>query len=142
MKFLLCAGLLFAGSAFASPAAPKMYNLDIKVEKEGKPLSVNRLSVIEGETARVSETNDTGGTFVEVIAKEQKKNKESDRGSVLVQLTVGGIDAKGKQTIYGTPQLIALENEPAMISTSDVKKGKAKGAPKSDLSVSVTARSE
>jgi len=143
MNFLCLAGLLFAGSAMASPAAPKVYNIDLKVEKDGKLLSAPRLSVIEGETARVSETNDAGGSFVEVIAKEQKENSAAGKGSVLVQLTVGGIDAKGKQTIYGTPQIIALENETATITTRDVKKGKkAKGTTPSELSVSVTARSE
>ena len=145
MKLLTLAGLLIGTAAYASPAAPKMYDLELKVEKDGKLLSAPRLSVIEGETATVTETNDQGCSFVEGIAKEQKKNKESDRGQVLVQLTVGGIDAKGKKTVYGTPQIVALENEPASMtigSSRKLGKGAKKDTAKNELSVSVTARTE
>ncbi|RZA09485.1 MAG: hypothetical protein EOP11_01600 [Proteobacteria bacterium] len=144
MKFALLALALAASPALASPAAPKMYDLELKVERAGKAIPVPRLSVIEGETASFSDTNENGGSFVDVVAKEHTKGQLGDRGSVLVSVTVGDIDAKGKRTIYGSPQIVALENETATITQGDsarLKKG-AKPIAQNELSVSVTARSE
>lgn len=134
MKFIFSAlAALAATTAFASPAAPKMYNLDLKVERKGQLVAEPRLSVIEGETATITQTNEKGGSFVEVTAKE------AGPGQVRVEFLVGDIDAKGKRTTVATPQIIALENETASLTSTETAKGKRAAA---DVSVSVTARSE
>ena len=130
MNLFTFALLCSASPAFASPAAPKAYNLNLQVSQNGKVLAAPLLSVLEGEHASVEEKGEHGGTFLEVVAKQEAK----DPKNVLVELTVGSIDEKGKRTVIGRPKLIALENETASATTKDKRHG--------ELSVSVTARPE
>lgn len=130
----LVLALVASLSAQASPAAPKMYELALEVKKDGQLLAAPRLSVIEGETASITQQTEKGHTFVEVLAKERTDKTKG----VLVAVTVGEIDAKGKRKIVAEPQIMALENETASMT---VKEKKKKGKDAAEVSVSVMASS-
>jgi hypothetical protein len=138
MKFIYLAlslGLTFAGamSALASPAAPKPYVVDLKLEQDGRAIADPRIILNEGSSATISEETDASGPergFIELLLQEEQPDK-----SVLMKFALGTVNEKGERTIYARPQVIAAEGKASTLSVP----ARDYAAP-GDSRVTVTAR--
>ena len=100
------------GNSFA---ATNRYNLKMDLSLNGKPTSSPSLIVNEGEIAKITQRSSNGDeNFIEVIASRNKDGKVQN--SVLMKFTIGTVEKSGKKIIFSKPQIIAKENEIAMIS--------------------------
>jgi type II secretory pathway component GspD/PulD (secretin) len=95
--------LLFSAPAFA---AGTQYNISMKLKSNGKEISSPSVVVKEGETAKITQRDNDGTTFWEVVANEKREG-------ILLNFTVGKIDKDGHQSVLSKPKILALENEPA-----------------------------
>ena len=127
MKLIL-ALLALASTASAAPIPPKTYELDMKLILDGKMIASPRAMLLDGHSATLKERGENGDTFIEATVQGEKQG-------VLMQFTLGGVDAKGKRVVYARPQVIAAENQAATITLRENEGG----AP-ADLSFTVTAR--
>lgn len=131
MKRAILALSLFCGSVFASETG---YDLKMDLSINGKLVSTPKLMVKAGETATIlqesdSKTPNDQKTFIEVVAKEGPKDKNS---GILMNFTVGVISKNGERTIRSTPRILVKENEVGQITIG--------GKGEEELSLSVVAK--
>lgn len=111
---------VFAVPAFA---APQSYDIAMKLKSNGKEISSPTVVVTEGETAKITQRDDDGTTFWEIVARESESH-------ILLSFKVGKIDRDGKQSVLSNPRILTMENEPAEMTI-----GEAGGAETLTLSV-------
>lgn len=126
MKLLGLILVMISCSAFA---ATNGYDLKMDLSINGKHVSSPRVIVKAGEMATVNQKKDTQESFIEVIATEGKV--QNNKG-IMMNFTVGYIGKNGERIIVSKPQILAKENEPALITVGE-KDG-------TELSLSVIAQ--
>ncbi len=113
MKMLVTVLAFVGSSAFA---ATNGYDLKMDLSLNGKHVSSPRVIVKAGETATVTQKTDTEESFIEVVATEGSiQNHEG----ILMNFVVGVIGKNGERTIKAKPQVLAKENEPALITVGE-----------------------
>lgn len=113
MKLLGLALIMVGSSAFG---ATNGYDLKMELSMNGKHVSSPRVIVKAGETATVTQKTDTEETFIEVVATEGEI--QNNKG-ILMKMVVGTISSDGQRTIVSRPQILAKENEQALIQVGD-----------------------
>lgn len=126
MKLLGLALLMVGSSAFASTNG---YDLKMDLSMNGKHVSSPRIIVKAGEKGTINQKTDTEESFIEVVATEGQV--QNNKG-IMMNFTVGYIGKNGERTIVSKPQILAKENEPALITVGE-KDG-------TELSLSVVAK--
>ena len=115
MKSIFAVAFLFSSVSFATTSG---YELKVDLSIDGKLISSPRIITIAGEKASISQRieKSKNGTFIEVIAKDVP---DSVPNAIRMDFVVGTIDHDGKKTVLATPSIITLENEKAMIETTE-----------------------
>lgn len=109
-------------------ASSRGYELKMDLSLDGQHVSSPRVVTVAGETATVTQKNETGQSFIEVTANE---GAIQGHKGILMKFVVGTISKNGKRTILSKPEVLAKENVPAQITV-----GKENGAnPEVALSV-------
>lgn len=126
MKLVALVLAFLCSPAFASTVS---YDLKMELSINGKPVSSPRLIVKSGEMGSISQTADTEESFIEVIATE---GQVQGHKGIMMNFTIGYIGKNSDRTIVSKPQILAKENEPALITVGE-KDG-------TELSVSVVAK--
>lgn len=126
MKLLGLALILVGSSAFASTNG---YDLKMDLSMNGKHVSSPRIILKAGEKGTINQKTDTEESFIEVVATEGQV--QNNKG-IMMNFTVGYIGKNGERTIVSKPQILAKENEPALITVGE-KDG-------TELSLSVVAK--
>jgi hypothetical protein len=118
MKSLL-ATLLFLLSAPAV-GATNGYELKMNLSFEGKLVSSPQMIVKAGEQATITQKSGAEESFIEVIAKE---GEIQGHKGILMNLVVGVIGQDGRRTIKAQPQILAKENEKAVVTVNQGQVG-------------------
>lgn len=126
MKLLGLALLMVGSSALA---ATNGYDLKMDLSMNGKHVASPRIIVKAGEMRTVNQKIDTEESFIEVVATEGQI--QNNKG-IMMSFTVGYIGKNGEKTVVSKPQILAKENEPALI-TVEKKNG-------TELSLSVLVK--
>ncbi|HMN68105.1 MAG TPA: hypothetical protein PKC28_06150 [Bdellovibrionales bacterium] len=95
------------GWVWASTAP--VYDLRIELSRNGGPVAVSKVRLVEGATALIAQEVDGKQTYFEVMATGQGGD------AVMAEFEVGIIDPKGHKTIRTRPRISALIGEPASI---------------------------
>lgn len=124
---LVAVVLAFIGSStFASNNG---YDLKMDLSMNGKYVFSPSITVKAGEMKSIRQKTDTQESFIEVVATEgQVKNNKG----IMMNFTVGYIGKNGERKVISKPQILAKENEPALITVGE-KDG-------TELSLSVVAK--
>lgn len=126
MKLIAIVLAFMGSSAFASTNA---YDLKMDLWMNGKHVSSPRIIVKAGEMGSISQKTDTEESFIEVVATE---GQFQNHKGIMMNFTVGYIGKNGERTVVSKPQILAKENEPALITVGE-KDG-------TELSLSVVAK--
>lgn len=113
---------LFTGPVFAS--APHIYDISMKLKANGKEIASPRIVVTEGETAKITQGDEDGTTYWEILATESDSQ-------ILLNMTVGKIDKTGRPFVLSSPRFLTHENQAAEMVI---------GEGESELTLSVTAK--
>lgn len=126
MKLLGLALIMVSSSAFAAITG---YDLKMDLSINGKHISSPRLIVNTGEMGTIIQKTDTEETFIQVVATESDVQNHKD---IMMKFTVGYIGNNGERTIVSKPEILAKENEAALITVRE--------KTETELSLSVVAK--
>jgi hypothetical protein len=114
MRTLICTLLtLLASASFAAIPTPG-YELMMKVSVDGGTSVMRpRLKAKAGERVTISQKDDLGEIFLEVVATEETP------GQILMEMTVSKAGPDGVRKIISTPRISTMENEKATIAIGD-----------------------
>ena len=108
----------FFGLTLKAAPTPQAYDLKMELYINGKLVSSPKLIVKANEKASIEEKSANGEYFIQVIASESTSLKPQ---GILMKFIVGAINKDGEKSILSKPQVIANENEPAVITLGDNK---------------------
>lgn len=113
MKLLGLALILVGSSAFATTNG---YDLKMDLSMNGKRVSSPRIIVKAGEKGTINQKTGTEESFIEVVATE---GQVQNHKGIMMNFTVGYIGKNGERNIVSKPQILAKENEPALITVGE-----------------------
>lgn len=119
MKLFGFVSLVICSFLFSSPlfaATDKMFSLQMELSIDGKLISSPSVVTADGELASVTQETPNGRTHIEVVTTEGTVGK---RKGIMMRFAVSAVDASGKKTYLGRPQIFAYENQPANITVTD-----------------------
>ncbi len=110
MKAMIFA-FLFLGSVAQASVPGYLLKLDLSINH--KHVAASSMLVKAGEVGTVTQKTDSGTTYIDALAMEGQLQGKS---GILIQFTVGRLNAKGERVDIASPQVLVNENKEARVS--------------------------
>lgn len=112
-SMLLILPLYFLGQGLH--AATHIYDIKFALKVNNQPSTESRVLASEGETATVTHTSGKTRRFIDVVAKE---GSLGGHNGILLNFTIAEQGLDGQKKIISRPQILASNNQQAMIQVS------------------------